>query len=113
MAAFSFHAPSGRTLASFGPDAKAGDEHTISMGSRAYSQPSGTFGFPSTQWTHYVLPEPVAADWGGHPLFDLRDLGTCPLDGSPQTDEVRIAAERREAARVEGWGKNRAWGASR
>lgn len=80
MPATSFHQPTGKWLTSFGKDAKAGEIHTISLGStsKLHRYQSGTP--KSCEFTTYLLGEPVASDeWG--PLFDLEACASaCPLD---------------------------------
>lgn len=76
MPATSFHEPTGKWLTSFGPDAKEGDTHTISVGSQSpeggrYDRATGP---RSCEFTTFVLSAPVASDKYG-PLFDLN---TCP-----------------------------------
>lgn len=88
MAATFFHKGTGRWLTSMGRDAKPGDVAELSMGSLAFNQPPGAFGFRGCQFTRYTLAQPVAVDEWGEPLFDLKECSPrCPLDDSPQTDE--------------------------
>lgn len=94
MATYSFYPEFGRSLTCLGPDAKAGEKRTLSISSFAYGLPMGRFGYQGSQWTDYVLPEPVGHDDRGQPLFDLEGLGQCPLDGSFQNEETRLAARK-------------------
>lgn len=104
MAIYSYYPDLGRSLTSFGnaSQERAGDTVTLSVSSYAYSLPKGRFGWQGSQWTTYVLPEPVGVGRWGEPLFDLTGCGTCPIDGSRQDEATREAAERRELARLLG-----------
>jgi hypothetical protein len=99
MAAYSYYPKFGKGLTSMA-NHYAGDVVTISVGSKAYSLPPSRFGFQSCQFTRFTLPDPEGFDEWGSPLFDLDGLGRCPLDDSPQTEEVRRDAERRRTANL-------------
>ena len=99
MAAYSFYPEHGKSLTSI-MGGKEGDAVCLTYGSYAYSKPRGGFGYPSCQFTNYILPAPVGFDQWGTPLFDIDGIGTCPLDGSPQNETTRDAADKRESARL-------------
>ena len=101
MPATGFHKATGKYLTGFGKNAKAGDIHTISIGSTSKLHRYGqrrhddNLGEPKTcEFTTYLLCEPEAADeWG--PLFDLKACSrVCPLDydGQPSADQLRQIA---------------------
>ncbi len=102
MAAYSYYPEHGKCLTAM-HDQKEGDVVQLSCGSNAYSLPRTRFGdWQGSQWTKYVLPAPVGVNEFGASLFDLRGLGQCPLDGSFQTEEVMMAARKRELDRLLG-----------
>lgn len=95
MAAYSYYPEHGKSLTAM-HDQKEGDEVQLSVGSYAYNLPRGTFGWQSSQWTNYVLPAPVGVNEFGAFLFDLKDIGQCPIDGSFQNEATADAAKSRE-----------------
>ena len=95
MAVYSYYPEHGKCLTAM-HDQKEGDIVTLSVGSNAYSQPRGGFGWKGTQWTKYVLPAPVGINKFGAALFDLADIGQCPIDGSFQNEATADAARKRE-----------------
>lgn len=70
MPVSSFHPATQKYLTDFGPDARAGDTFTISLGCLDPEREPGSY--RGCEFTTYVLNEPVAHDERrGHPLFDL------------------------------------------
>ncbi len=63
MAVTSFHKETGKWLMSLGKDAKCGDTPTLSIGHPIFSG----------EFTTYRLPEPIATNHWGEPLFDMDD----------------------------------------
>jgi hypothetical protein len=95
MATYSYYPEHGKCLTAM-HDQKEGDIVTLSVGSNAYSLPMGRSGWKSTQWTKYVLPAPVGINKFGAALFDLAEIGQCPIDGSFQNQVTADAARERE-----------------
>ncbi len=95
MAVYSYYPEHGKCLTAM-HDQKEGDIVILSVGSNAYSLPMGGFGWKSAQWTNYVLPAPVGINKFGAALFDLADIGQCPIDGSFQNEATADAARKRE-----------------
>lgn len=83
MPVSSFHPETKKWLTSFGPNAKAGDSHTISIGCNI--PVPGTIYGRGCEFTTFVLCEPTARDdrWG-EPLFDLNECASFfPPTGEP------------------------------
>jgi hypothetical protein len=92
MAVYSYSKEHGRNLTSI-MNAKEGDTITLSTGSYAYTQPQDRFGWRGSQWTNYTLGPCLGQKEFCDNLFDIEDIGQCPLDDSFQNEKTRHAAE--------------------
>jgi hypothetical protein len=95
MAAYSYYPEHGKSLTAM-RDKKEGDVVMLSVGSNAYSLPQNRFGWQGSEFTKYVLPAPVGVNQFGDALFDLAEIGQCPLDDSFQNEATLNAARKRE-----------------